>query len=101
MIELKIAYSETTKICKSQVGQTEIAKKTVFLVVAVDGRRIKPTRHSSDDFEEVKKPETSKNKKKTSRGPLDDTPERTKLYRKYIIHLKSLGITDDMLSQKV
>lgn len=30
-----------------------------------------------------------------------NSPERIKLYRQYIIKLKSMGITEDMLSQKM
>ena len=60
-----------------------------------DRLMIQPANPSSNESH------VSNKKKPNSRGPLDDTPERTKLYRKYIIELKAHGITDEMLSQKM
>ncbi len=52
-----------------------------------------PARPSSEDFETP--PRVHKIPKKT-----DHDDERSQLYRKYIIKLKSLGITDEMLGER-
>lgn len=52
--------------------------------------------NSSDDFEQPKP------KRQSKRSTADaDAAGRSKVYRQFIIELKSYGITDDMISEKM
>ena len=81
-----------------------ILKKNLLLAVQnlfskSSERQIVPLRNSSDDFE--KEPDVVPSPPRRKKIKKEKEFSRTELYSQYVKELKSLGVTNDMLSQQV